>query len=58
MTNMKAPIQLEAVKKRAEKKLSNQLASKESHPFMTGNIVKPVHIGKNEPLVKKILGLQ
>ncbi|MBA4536568.1 hypothetical protein H1Z61_05235 [Bacillus aquiflavi] len=56
MSKVKTPIKPEDVIKRAEKKLT--LSGKNVHTSSTGNIVKPVHIGKNDPLVKKMLGLQ
>ncbi|WP_158553543.1 hypothetical protein [Peribacillus saganii] len=53
-TKIKTPILNKAVKERAAKKLKQGKASKA--PAVTGSIVQPIHISKNDPIVRKMLG--
>lgn len=55
MVSVKTPINTKDVKERAAKKL-NQLSAKRATPIIiTGQMVKPVHVSKTDPLVRKIL---
>ncbi|WP_186670659.1 hypothetical protein [Sporosarcina sp. BP05] len=59
MVKVKTPINSKDVKERAAKKL-NQFSAKEStervNPLIiTGQMVKPIHVSKTDPLVRKIL---
>ncbi|MEK5070125.1 hypothetical protein [Sporosarcina sp. FSL K6-1508] len=59
MVKVKTPINTKNVKDRAAKKLSklnaNPGTTKTSDLVVTGNMVKPIHISKTDPLVRKIL---
>ncbi|MCM3357275.1 hypothetical protein [Psychrobacillus sp. MER TA 171] len=59
MLSEKVPICTEDVRSRAAKKLSGFNASKKSNKHVktvaiTGDLVKPIHVKKTEPLVKRI----
>ncbi len=57
MAKVKTPINPQDVKERAAKKLSevsSQQVNDEEDIFITGNIVKPVHVSKTDPLVVRI----
>ncbi|MFS1512043.1 hypothetical protein VQL36_06345 [Chengkuizengella sp. SCS-71B] len=55
----RTPIEPTDIKKRAKRKLLNRNhKTNHSEYIATGQIVKTVHVNKNEPLVKKILGFK
>ncbi|PLS17188.1 hypothetical protein CVD28_14145 [Bacillus sp. M6-12] len=57
---IKTPILNKAVKERAAKKLRQGNASKgfySQKPAVTGSIVQPIQVSKNDPIVRKMLGL-
>lgn len=61
MMRVKTPINPQDVKERAAKKLSEissyRMTDHDSIPI-TGNIVKPVHVSKTDPLVIRITNIQ
>ncbi|MDP5277044.1 hypothetical protein [Chengkuizengella axinellae] len=55
----RTPIRTSDIKRRALKKLANRNHnSNHSKYIATGQIVKTVHVNKDEPLVKKIMGFK
>ncbi|KQL54340.1 hypothetical protein AN964_13115 [Heyndrickxia shackletonii] len=55
-SHFQIPIQSNKVKKRAEKKLKEMKANKKSERSATNSFVKPVHVSKDDPIVKRMLG--
>lgn len=59
MVKVKTPINTKNVKERAAKKLSklsaNSGTKKANGIVVTGNMVKPIHVSKTDPLVRRIL---
>jgi hypothetical protein len=58
---VRTPINAHIVKQRAEKKMQEMIQSnngKLNQVVITGNLIKPIRVSKNDPSVKRILGLQ
>jgi hypothetical protein len=58
---VRTPINTHIVKQRAQKKMQEitQLNKGQfNRVVITGNLIKPVRVSKNDPSVKRILGLQ
>lgn len=60
MVSVKTPINTEDVKERAARKLSLFSARQRNKNVktLTGDIVKPIHLSKSEPLVRRMTGYQ
>ncbi|MBS4172755.1 hypothetical protein [Bacillus sp. FJAT-49736] len=55
-SNFQIHIQSNKVKERAEKKLKEMKANKKDKRASSSSIVKPVRVGKDDPIVKRMLG--
>ncbi|MCG7334448.1 hypothetical protein MHZ95_04025 [Sporosarcina sp. ACRSM] len=59
MVRVKTPINPEAIKARAARKLSlssaGQSRKKDNRVTVTGQMVKPIHVSKTDPLVRRIV---
>jgi hypothetical protein len=61
MVRVKAPINTEDVKERAVRKLSQLSANQNAESARSESIrpiVKPIHVSKTDPLVKRIMSFQ
>jgi len=55
-SHFKIPIHSNKVKERAEKKLKEMKANKKNGRSTANSFVKPVHVSKDDPIVKRMLG--
>ena len=60
MVSVKTPINTEDVKERAARNLSRFSARQRNKNVktITGDIVKPIHLSKSEPLVRRMTAYQ
>ena len=62
MVSVKTPINTEDVRERAARKLSRFNSSKRNRNdksvAVTGDMVKPIHVSKSEPLVRRMTSYQ
>ncbi|MET3695817.1 hypothetical protein SAMN05877753_102653 [Bacillus oleivorans] len=56
MSKVKLSIESQKIRERVALKLSHSSISQERKLTATGHIVKPVHVTKNDPLVKRMIG--
>jgi len=58
MVSVKTPINTDDVRERAARKLNRFSARRSTKEVITGDMVKPIHVSKSEPLVRRITNYQ